>query len=267
MSRVRGDDLVRVDEQDRQELALLAAPDLDPMSRPRRLRAGRESLSPSPLPPQCKRLSPICSRSATAPPHGSSRRGRTRRSATKGEAMKRLMYLVIAVAALTLGVGTVAAEGSTRPDDRATHGPGAIGLGGPGDPGSPGRPRDSRSRAVRDGHRRPAGRPPGRPRMARRRPGSHDRAHRVAAGPRRRLRLGRRRHRRPRRVRPRTASRRRLATRDPAAACHRVLVAHPHTTDVEGPASAGLRRFPVPLAPLLVVGKTQCTAVRPKGAS
>ena len=41
--------------------------------------------------------------------------------------MKRLMYLVIAAAALTLGAGTVAAEGSTRPDDRATHGPGAIG--------------------------------------------------------------------------------------------------------------------------------------------
>ena len=44
--------------------------------------------------------------------------------------MKRLMYLVIAAAALTLGAGTVAAEGSTRPDDRATHGPGAIGSEG-----------------------------------------------------------------------------------------------------------------------------------------
>ena len=42
--------------------------------------------------------------------------------------MKRLTYLVIAAAALTLGAGTVAAEGSTRPDDRATHGPGAIGV-------------------------------------------------------------------------------------------------------------------------------------------
>ncbi len=44
--------------------------------------------------------------------------------------MKRFMYLVVAAACLVLAAGAVAAEGSTRPDDRATHGPGAIGFDG-----------------------------------------------------------------------------------------------------------------------------------------
>ena len=46
--------------------------------------------------------------------------------------MKRFMSLVIAAAFFLLAAGTVAAEGATRPDDRATHGPGAIALAGSG---------------------------------------------------------------------------------------------------------------------------------------
>ncbi len=46
--------------------------------------------------------------------------------------MKRLMSLVIAAAFFLLAAGAVAAEGATRPDDRATHGPGAIALDGSG---------------------------------------------------------------------------------------------------------------------------------------
>lgn len=47
---------------------------------------------------------------------------------TKGEAMTRFTYMVAVAAWLVLAVGTASAAGGTRPDDRATHGPGAIGL-------------------------------------------------------------------------------------------------------------------------------------------
>jgi hypothetical protein len=46
--------------------------------------------------------------------------------------MKRFMYIVLAAATFALTAGVVAAEGGTRPDDRATHGPGAIALDGSG---------------------------------------------------------------------------------------------------------------------------------------
>ena len=46
--------------------------------------------------------------------------------------MKRFMYIVLAAATFVLTAGVVAAEGGTRPDDRATHGPGAIALDGSG---------------------------------------------------------------------------------------------------------------------------------------
>lgn len=44
--------------------------------------------------------------------------------------MKRFMYIVLAAATFVLTAGVVAAEGGTRPDDRANHGPGAIALDG-----------------------------------------------------------------------------------------------------------------------------------------
>lgn len=43
--------------------------------------------------------------------------------------MKRFTYLV-ALVALVLAAGAATAQGSTRPDDRAIHGPGAVGLDG-----------------------------------------------------------------------------------------------------------------------------------------
>ncbi len=46
--------------------------------------------------------------------------------------MKRFMYIVLAAATFVLTAGAIAAEGGTRPDDRATHGPGAIALDGSG---------------------------------------------------------------------------------------------------------------------------------------
>lgn len=42
--------------------------------------------------------------------------------------MTRFMYLVAALASLVLAVGTATAAGGTRPDDRANHGPGAVGV-------------------------------------------------------------------------------------------------------------------------------------------
>ena len=42
--------------------------------------------------------------------------------------MKRLISLVILAAALVLATGIATATGATRPDDRPTHGAGAIGL-------------------------------------------------------------------------------------------------------------------------------------------
>ena len=42
--------------------------------------------------------------------------------------MKHFAYLTALAASLVLAAGTGAAIGSTRPDDRATHGPGAIAL-------------------------------------------------------------------------------------------------------------------------------------------
>lgn len=42
--------------------------------------------------------------------------------------MKRFMYLVSLAATLVLAVGSVVAEGATRPDDRNTHGVGAVAL-------------------------------------------------------------------------------------------------------------------------------------------
>lgn len=42
--------------------------------------------------------------------------------------MKRFTYLVVLAAASVLAAGAAAAQGSTRPDDRPTHGPGAVGL-------------------------------------------------------------------------------------------------------------------------------------------
>ena len=44
--------------------------------------------------------------------------------------MKRFMYLVVLAASFVLAAGAAAAQGSTRPDDRAIHGPGAVGLDG-----------------------------------------------------------------------------------------------------------------------------------------
>jgi hypothetical protein len=45
--------------------------------------------------------------------------------------MKRFTYLVVLAASFVLAAGAAAAQGSTRPDDRAIHGPGAVGRGGP----------------------------------------------------------------------------------------------------------------------------------------
>ena len=60
--------------------------------------------------------------------------------------MKRLMYLVIAAAALTLGVGHGCSGRQHSPGRPRDPRSGRDRLdGGPGDPGSPGRPRDSRS--------------------------------------------------------------------------------------------------------------------------
>ena len=42
--------------------------------------------------------------------------------------MKRLTSLTIVAASLVLATGTATAMGSTRPDDRANHGAGAVGL-------------------------------------------------------------------------------------------------------------------------------------------
>ena len=42
--------------------------------------------------------------------------------------MKRFTYLLVLAAAFVLAAGAAAAQGSTRPDDRPTHGPGAVGL-------------------------------------------------------------------------------------------------------------------------------------------
>jgi hypothetical protein len=42
--------------------------------------------------------------------------------------MKRLTSLVIVAASLVLATGTATATGATRPDDRANHGAGAVGL-------------------------------------------------------------------------------------------------------------------------------------------
>jgi hypothetical protein len=42
--------------------------------------------------------------------------------------MKRLTSLVIVAASLVLATGTATAFGATRPDDRANHGAGAVGL-------------------------------------------------------------------------------------------------------------------------------------------
>jgi hypothetical protein len=47
---------------------------------------------------------------------------------TKGDAMTRFTYMVAVAAWLVLAVGTASAAGGSRPDDRPTHGPGAIGL-------------------------------------------------------------------------------------------------------------------------------------------
>lgn len=44
--------------------------------------------------------------------------------------MKRFMYLVVLAASFVLAAGAAAAQGSTRPDDRATHGTGAVVLAG-----------------------------------------------------------------------------------------------------------------------------------------
>ena len=42
--------------------------------------------------------------------------------------MTRFMYLVALAASLTLAVGAATAAGGSRPNDRATHGPGSIGI-------------------------------------------------------------------------------------------------------------------------------------------
>ncbi len=42
--------------------------------------------------------------------------------------MTRFMHLVALAAVVVLGAGAATAAGGTRPDDRATHGPGAIGI-------------------------------------------------------------------------------------------------------------------------------------------
>ena len=42
--------------------------------------------------------------------------------------MTRFMYLVALAALVVLGAGAATAAGGTRPDDRATHGPGSIGI-------------------------------------------------------------------------------------------------------------------------------------------
>lgn len=44
--------------------------------------------------------------------------------------MKRLTFLVALAATFVLAAGATAAESSTRPDDRANHGTGAVNLGG-----------------------------------------------------------------------------------------------------------------------------------------
>jgi hypothetical protein len=41
--------------------------------------------------------------------------------------MTRFAYLTALAASLVLAAGTTAASGAARPDDRATHGPGAVG--------------------------------------------------------------------------------------------------------------------------------------------
>jgi hypothetical protein len=42
--------------------------------------------------------------------------------------MTRFMYLVAVAASVILAAGVATAAGGTRPDDRATHGPGSIGF-------------------------------------------------------------------------------------------------------------------------------------------
>jgi hypothetical protein len=44
--------------------------------------------------------------------------------------MKRFVQLMMVAASLALGVGVVAAQGGTRPDDRTNHGVGSIGAAG-----------------------------------------------------------------------------------------------------------------------------------------
>lgn len=47
--------------------------------------------------------------------------------------MKRFLSLVVTAAFLSIAAGVVTAQGAYRPDDRATHGPGAVGLQGSND--------------------------------------------------------------------------------------------------------------------------------------
>ena len=125
---VRRHDLVRVEQQDREELALLPAGDLDALALdddferaedPRFHRAPRS---------WCSRLWLICSRRATSSQHGAPDPTAPGGRRPKEHRMKRFAYLVALVASLTLFTGTAAAIAGTHPDNRATHGPGAVTL-------------------------------------------------------------------------------------------------------------------------------------------
>jgi hypothetical protein len=78
------------------------------------------------LQPTVADLQPMCNRSAA--PSFAIRPHEAVDDERKGEAMTRLISILVVAASLVLAVGTATATGGTRPDDRATHGPGAIGV-------------------------------------------------------------------------------------------------------------------------------------------
>src|SRR5919106_3062509 len=116
-----------MNEQDREQFALLTAPEFDPLPLDDDLeRAEDPRLDPAShrVQPTVADLQRICNRSGAPSP----RSDRMRRSTRKGEAMTRLMHLLAVTASVVLAAGTATAAGGIRPDDRATHGPGSIGI-------------------------------------------------------------------------------------------------------------------------------------------
>ena len=126
--RVGGQDLVGVDQQDGEELTLLPPRHLD-------LRVTDENLERA-KDPRFHRASSLVVQPTMADlqpgaqPHRCTvpTTDRAGRSTTGGEAMRNLANITALAVALALSAGAGMAIGSTRPDDRATHGQGAIVL-------------------------------------------------------------------------------------------------------------------------------------------